>query len=292
MLSLTCPHVPQWLLPSAVPPSARTAPQQQVLSPTSPTFIPLGACSSLPDPLPTEDSPTQQVLGSPRPAGPSLRGRTRCLPSASSRLSLFPPPASQPAAPHRRGGFLSCTVSMALPAAAQTRSLLHPPPGPPRARPADPPTLPLSAPTGSGAPRASGAGRRGPSRDHVVRCLSHVARGARPGTPTVRPPRVRWRCRLGAARFARDTGTQATKPSPPRPGPHSSDRDPGASGEAPSILKRPSSTRFLGSAAPGTPGGICEFLPILAGWILVPGGGRTALGCRRASGCKLLILFS
>ncbi|XP_036179336.1 uncharacterized protein LOC118663629 [Myotis myotis] len=82
-------------------------------------------------------------------------------PGARTRLALLrqpppfprPPPSSQPAAPHRRGGFLSCTVSMALPAAALTRSVLHPPRGPPRARPADPPTLPLSAHTGSGARR-------------------------------------------------------------------------------------------------------------------------------------------
>lgn len=100
----------------------------------------------------------------------------RVSPSAGPRLSLPPPPSSKPAAPHRRGGFLSCTVSMALPAAAQTRSLLHPPPGPPRSRPADPPTLPLSAPTGSRVLRGSGAGPRGLAPGSRGADTSHVVR--------------------------------------------------------------------------------------------------------------------
>lgn len=77
-----------------------------------------------------------------RPAGACTPGSTlsKFAPSLPTQLS-----SSQPSARHLRGGFLSCTVSMALPAAAQTASMLHPP----GARPANPPTLPLSAPTGS-----------------------------------------------------------------------------------------------------------------------------------------------
>lgn len=119
---------------------------------------------------------------SPGPAGPSApRAHTPITPPAGSRLSLPAPlPLDQRAASHRRGGFLSCTVSMALPAAAQTRSVLHPPPGLLRARPADPPTLPLSAPTGSGELLRGGAGPRGPGLDHVVRARVTWHAGAEP----------------------------------------------------------------------------------------------------------------
>lgn len=77
-----------------------------------------------------------------RPAGACTPGSTL---GKSAPSLLTQPSSSQPTAPHLRGGFLSCTVSMALPAAAQTASKLHPP----GARPANPPTLPLSAPAGS-----------------------------------------------------------------------------------------------------------------------------------------------
>lgn len=151
MLSLTCLQVPQQLLPLASPqnvPSASGLPNQPHVDPL------LACCPREPHPPEVPHSAGAPSAGSPRPAGPGPRG-------ARTRLSLlrqpppFPPrpPSSRPAAPHRRGGFLSCTVSMALPAAALARSVLHPPPGPPRARPADPPTLPLSAHTGSGARR-------------------------------------------------------------------------------------------------------------------------------------------
>lgn len=76
---------------------------------------------------------------------PARRGGTRrcislvassrwSIPSGGSHTAVFPPPvpafpaqprSPRPVAPHRRGGFLSCTVSMSLRAAAQTRSLPH-----------------------------------------------------------------------------------------------------------------------------------------------------------------------
>lgn len=57
---------------------------------------------------------------------------------------------------------------MVLPAAAQTASMLHPP----EARPANPPTLPLSAPTGSG--EEGGVKRRG------SRGMRHAYRSQKP----------------------------------------------------------------------------------------------------------------
>lgn len=123
-VSLTCTHV-----------------AQRVLSLSKTTSVRTSGCSLL----------TRKMLLQPghQPRG-SLSSRPELapqgLPSASSRLPSSPNSlASQPTAPHLRGGFLSCTVSMALPAAAQTASMLHPP----GARPANPSTLPLSAPTGS-----------------------------------------------------------------------------------------------------------------------------------------------
>lgn len=157
---------------------------------------------------------------SPGPAGPSApRAHTPITPPAGSRLSLPAPlPLDQRAASHRRGGFLSCTVSMALPAAAQTRSVLHPPPGLLRARPADPPTLPLSAPTGSGELLRGGAGPRGPGLDHVVRARVTWHAGAERGGSETALGHVVRQTGVSAALFlavvlARDTWS-------PRPGTH------------------------------------------------------------------------
>lgn len=114
--------------------------------PHRPEVPPFSRCLLQPDHLAAQVRPLQGAL------------HARVSPSASPRLSSLLPVLGS--GPHRRGGFLSCTVSMALPAAAQTRSLLHPPLNPPRSRPADPPTLPLSAPTGSRS-CAAGRGREG-----------------------------------------------------------------------------------------------------------------------------------
>lgn len=67
---------------------------------------------------------------------------------------------------------------MVLPAAAQTASMLHPP----EARPANPPTLPLSAPTGSG---EEGGGKRRGSRGTEARLWKPETAAAPLGRPLV-----------------------------------------------------------------------------------------------------------
>lgn len=244
MLSLTCPDVPQQLLPPPVPHFRQyVPPTQQAISLTSPTFIPLGRTPT------SQRSLIQQVPHQPdHPAGPSPPGsRTPMSPLRQfPPLPLPPPPSSWPAAPHRRGGFLSCTVSMALPAAAQTRSLIHPPPGPPGSRPADPPTLPLSAPTGSGARGGSGAGagRSREVRAWTTWCGPESRRAPRRGPGTAEHwslfPGEASSIKLGTASlslatlFARDTRSRNQEPiCASGPAPHFSDGDTEASCEAP-----------------------------------------------------------